>query len=52
MSSLPVFNQWTPVDGCLSGGAQAMLPISEAIAVSGVNMLAPLSQTQPRSPMR
>jgi hypothetical protein len=55
---LPIFNQWTPVDGCSSsgdwgggdggcvgGGPQAMLPISEAIAVTGVNALAPLSQT-------
>ena len=55
MTGLPVFNQWTPVEGCSSGGewggdggcagggATAMLPISEAVAVSGMNALAPLS---------
>ena len=45
MTGLLVFNQWTPVEGCSSGGATFMLPISEAVAVSAVNALAPLSQT-------
>ena len=47
MTSFPVFNQWIPVDGCSSGGSggDALLPISEALAVTGANALAPLSQT-------
>jgi hypothetical protein len=47
VTSLPAFNQWTPVEGCSSGGAGGsfMLPISEAIVVNSVNVFAPLSQT-------
>ena len=45
MTDLPVFNQWMPVDGCSSGGATSLLPISEPLSVTSVNGLAPLSQT-------
>lgn len=46
MSEFPVFNQWTPVDGCSSGtGGDVLLPISEAVSVVSVNTFAPLSQT-------
>jgi hypothetical protein len=57
MSGLVVFNQWTPVDGCSSGGdwtgeggtcgdgGSPLLPFSEPVSVTGVNAFAPLSQT-------
>jgi hypothetical protein len=48
MTELVVFNQWTPVDGCSSGGGTGgspLLPFSEPVSVPNVNVLAPLSQT-------
>lgn len=50
MTELPVFNQWTPVEGC-GGGAQTMFPISEAVSVAGVNSLGSLSHTPVPNPI-
>jgi hypothetical protein len=50
MSELVVFNQWVPVDGCGTGGG-ALLPFSEPVAVTDVNVFAPLSQTPYPSPI-
>jgi hypothetical protein len=60
MSDLIVFNQWTPVDGCPAwgdaggdacGGASAMTPISEAVPVTGVNVLGLLTHTPVPNPI-
>jgi hypothetical protein len=45
MTELVIFNQWTPVAGCSGAGGDFLLPFSEPLSVTSVNLLAPLSQT-------
>ena len=54
MTAFLVFNQWTPVEGCSAAAEEEdalTVPISEAVSVTSVNVLAPLSHTPVPNPI-